>query len=220
MASEWVEWHQGYAADPGRSQRLQLVQKFLGEALDRAAAGPVRILSLCAGDGRDVLGVLTRHPRRGDARAILVESDHELASAGREEAARGAPGGGQVTFLEADASTTDALRVGVPADVLLLCGIFGNISDEDVRNTVHHARELLAAGGTVLWTRGRFEPDLTPAIRGWFEEDGFDELAFARVPEGLSTVGVARLRSPPRAWKAGVRLFTFLPKADRPSTRR
>jgi hypothetical protein len=60
-----------------------------------------------------------------------------------------------------------------PADLLLLCGIFGNISDADIQNTVEHAQHLSASQGTVIWTRHRREPDLTPAIHSWFASTGF-----------------------------------------------
>ena len=46
------------------SARLRLVQAHLAEALDHAPAGPVRLVSLCAGQGRDV----TRRAARASAR--------------------------------------------------------------------------------------------------------------------------------------------------------
>ena len=39
----------------------------------------------------------------------------------------------------------------LPADVLL-CGIFGNVSDRDIRRTVRAAPALCRAGATVIWT--------------------------------------------------------------------
>ena len=38
----------------------------------------------------------------------------------------------------------------------MLCGVLGNLTDEDARATVAAARELAAPGALVLWTRGRF----------------------------------------------------------------
>ncbi len=83
---DWVAWHQGYA-DPasGLSMRLRSVQRHLSRAIGQAAAGPVRLVSLCAGQGHDVLGVLAGHPRRDEVAAVLVEADPrnaELAAAG------------------------------------------------------------------------------------------------------------------------------------------
>ena len=92
---DWVAWHELYD-DPSSvlSARLRLVQAQLADALDRAPAGPVRLLSLCAGQGRDVTGVLPTHPRRDDVSAVLIEANAENAeTARRNAAAAGAPAG-------------------------------------------------------------------------------------------------------------------------------
>ncbi|MGD0371587.1 MAG: hypothetical protein ABSC16_07795 [Candidatus Dormibacteria bacterium] len=78
---------------------------------------------------------------------------------------------------------------------------------------------LCAPGATVIWTRGRFEPDLTWAIRAWFVTAGFDELAFHAIPGSTASVGVNRLAIPPPPFHPGVRLFTFLEREARPSSR-
>jgi hypothetical protein len=77
---DWLDWHAAYD-DPSSSLnvRLRRVRQHLSEAIVRAPAGPVRLVSLCAGQGRDVIGVLPGHPRRDDVHAILVESDRRNA---------------------------------------------------------------------------------------------------------------------------------------------
>lgn len=76
MSRDWVSWHDGYDDPASRlSSRLALVQRRLSEALTAAPRGPVNLVSLCAGQGRDVLGVLPRHRRRADVRAVLFELD-------------------------------------------------------------------------------------------------------------------------------------------------
>ena len=122
-------------------------------------------------------------------------------------------------FVLGDAGTTTAYSGAVPADLVLACGVFGNITDADVENTVRHLPELCAPHATVIWTRGRFVPDLTPALRRWFQEAGFEELSFERVPGSTASVGVHRLRSAPWRYRPGVRLFTFLAPDLRPSRR-
>jgi hypothetical protein len=110
-----------------------------------------------------------------------------------------------------DAGTTDAYADAVPIDVLLLCGVFGNISDEDVQTTVQALPSLCALDATVIWTRHRGEPDLTPTIRRWFREAGFEEQAFDSPGPGTASfsVGAARLVAEPRHYEAGRRLFSF-----------
>lgn len=217
MPSEWVEWHRQYEGDGLLSRRLKVVQQRIREALDCSGPGPIRVLSMCAGDGRDLLGALVDHPRARDVRARLVEQTPELAAAGREQTAQLGLSG--IEFATGDASTTSAYAGAVPADLLLVCGVFGNITDADIRRTVSRLPELCAPHATVVWTRGRFEPDLTPTIRGWFKGSGFTELSFVPIPDTTASVGVHQLTGEPRPFRPGVRLFTFLPKDERPSQR-
>ena len=63
---------------------------------------------------------------------------------------------------------------------------------------------------TVIWTRHRRPPDLTPQVRAWFTAAGFDELAFDALDTGpLSAVGANRLRRAPSAVLPAQPLFTF-----------
>jgi hypothetical protein len=209
--SHWSRWHDAYD-DPrsSLSWRLARVRGRLAAALDDAAPGPVSVLSLCAGQGRDVIGVLARHPRRHDVRAVLLESDESnCADAARLAAELDVAG---VEVRCADAALLSAALGGVPAQVLLLCGIFGNISDVDVEHTVRNCSRLCAPGATVLWTRHRNAPDLTVAIRRWFTDAGFVEVGFD-VPDGddsYAAVGTQRLAADPLPYQPDLRLFTFV----------
>src|SRR5215469_264582 len=198
---DWVNWHDAYD-DPesGLSTRLALVQGHLS----------------------DVLGVLPGHPREGDVTALLVELDPANAEAARDRAAAANLEG--LTVRQADAGLVHSFADALPANVLLLCGIFGNVSDEDIHQTVTAAGALTAPGGTVIWTRHRRPPDLTVQIRSWFGAAGFDEVAFdAPGTTTLTGVGVhrrplaAKSESPetfsPTAAElpSDGRLFTFRP---------
>jgi hypothetical protein len=208
---DWVAWHAAYD-DPSSSlsARLRCVRSHLSEAVDQAPEGRVSLVSLCAGQGHDVIGVLPDHPRRGDVSAVLVESDDRNAGLARQAAA--AQGLSQVEVRQADASLVAEFADALPADVLLLCGIFGNVSAEDIKHTVQAAPALCRAGATVIWTRHRRPPDLTPQIRAWFAESGFEEIAFdALGTSALTSVGVSRLGRPPVGGRPSDRLFTFRP---------
>lgn len=216
MTSEWLEWHRGYGEGQPLALRLRVVQDRIREALDRCPPGPIRVISVCAGDGRDLLGVLANHPKAHEIRARLVDLTPELVEAGRDAAAREGLQG--MEWRLGDASNTTAYRGVVPADLVLFCGIFGNISDADVCGSIHHLPLLCAQGATVIWTRGRFEPDLTPAIRQWFAETGFRELSFVAIPETTATVGAHQLMTRGQPFRPNVSLFKFLPYPERPST--
>jgi hypothetical protein len=206
---DWVAWHAAYE-DPSSllSARLRRVRSHLSDAIDEAPAGRVNLVSLCAGQGHDVIGVLPQHRRRGDVRAVLVEADARNVGLARRAAA--AQGLSQVEVRQADAGVAGSFADALPADVLLLCGIFGNISDRDIRRTIQAAPVLCRAGATVIWTRHRRPPDLTPQLRAWFAESGFDEIAFdAAETSALTSVGVSRLRCAPAGTLPGHRLFMF-----------
>jgi hypothetical protein len=214
--SEWVRWHEGYERGQPLALRLGVVQDLIRSTLDSRAPGVIRVISMCAGDGRDLLGVLVDHPRRRDVRARLVELDPELAARG---AVRAVAMSLHIEVVNADASVTNAYAGAVPADVLLVCGVFGNISDNDIHRTVAALPTLCAPMATVIWTRGTFPPDLTPAIRSWFEAGGFSELSFVAIPDTTIGVGANLLTTAPRPFDPNARLFTFLPREERPSQR-
>jgi len=130
--SYWATWHDAYD-DPESdlSQRLIAVQHRLTDAIDQAPPGAIRVISACAGQGHDVIGVLKSHPRKSEVHTLLVESDDDNVRVARARiAAAGIPG---VDVRQADAGNTGTYRDAIPADVLMFCGIFGNVSDEDVR---------------------------------------------------------------------------------------
>jgi hypothetical protein len=191
VTRDWLQWHEQYEV-PGSSlaRRLEVVRGNLRPLLDR----PRRVISMCAGDGRDVLPLLPP-----GSRAVLVESDPVLAGRARAAAGEG------VTVLTGDAGVTDPYVSVAPAEVLLACGVFGNIPDEDTRRTIASLPSLLAPGGTVIWTRAG-QSD----VREVFGRNGFTELAFEAPADARFRVGVHRLTRDPDPYESGVRLFRFV----------
>jgi hypothetical protein len=206
--TDWSRWHEAYDRDgSGLADRLAAVRRAIARHLDATAPNPVRVVSACAGDGRDLLGVLTQRADADRVSTLLVELDPDLADRAEEAAAAVAA---RVEVRRGDAALADHYRDAVPADLVLLCGVLGNVSDDDVRATVTAAPQLCAPGATVVWTRHRHPPDLTPSIRGWFADAGFDEVSFDAPADDLWSVGVHRLVGPPQPLQTGARWFRFL----------
>lgn len=206
---DWLAWHDPYD-DPSSSlsRRLEVVQHHLAAALDRCTDGPIPILSMCGGQGRDLFGVLERHLRGPDVTARLVELDERnVAIAAGRAAELDSP---HIEVVQGDAGVTDAYAGIVPATVALACGVFGNISDRDIETTVAALPTLCSAGATVIWTRHRKSPDLTPSVRQWFADAGFQEDAFEALAGTSVGVGVHRLVGHPAAFEPGRRLFDFV----------
>ncbi len=205
--TDWQAWHGDYDdQDSSLSRRLRVVQQRLTEVVS-AAAGVRRILSLCSGDGRDIVPVVARLPHERRPEVVLVELDRALAVAAEQ---RALDVGVAAKVVVGDAGLAATWQDAVPVDLLMLCGIFGNISDADVRATINAARGLLTSEGTVIWTRGYFsDHDLRPQVRAWFTAAGFTEIAFDAEPTGYG-VGVNQLASAPDATLVPERLFTFV----------
>jgi hypothetical protein len=201
----WVRWHQAYEdPDSALSLRLRLVQDGVRAALEGMAAGrgpgcgpgrgpgSISVVSMCAGQGRDVIDVVAGHRLRGEVRARLVERDRTLVAFARQRAAA-AGLGDQVEVVEGDASMLRSYDGYLPADLVLICGVFGNIGDGDgdgdVRATVSMLPALCAPGATVVWTRHQRPPDLTPPVRRWFAEAGFVERSFVAPSGYVLSVG-------------------------------
>jgi hypothetical protein len=195
MGRDWHQWHQAYE-DPGShlSERLATVQAQIRAALDAASAGPLTVVSMVSGQGRDLIGVLANHPRAGDVRARLVELDPALAQQAREAAASHGLDG--VDVLTGDAADPANYSGYHPADLVLICGLFGNISDDDIRRTTVATAGFAALGARVIWTRHRRDPDLFPTIQSWFAEAGLDTV-YASEPGERFGVGVqVQMRTP------------------------
>ena len=205
---DWVAWHDPYD-DPSSSlsRRLEVVQGHLAAALDRCGDGTVAILSVCSGQGRDLFGVLGGHVRAPDVTARLVELDDRNVAIASSAAAQ--LDSTHIEVVQADAGDTDAYAGIAPAAIVLACGVFGNISVSDIKTTVAALPTLCSAGATVIWTRHRRSPDLTPTIRRWFTESGFREHAYEALPGTSVGVGVHELVSQARPFEPGRRLFTF-----------
>ncbi|HMD45639.1 MAG TPA: hypothetical protein VKG43_05745 [Acidimicrobiales bacterium] len=214
--TDWFAWHHPYD-DPhsALSRRLAAVQQAVAGVLEAAPPGPRRAVSVCAGQGRDLIGVLADHPRRADVTARLVEGDPRNAAAARAAAA--AAGLSGVEVVVADGTVTDPYAGAVPADLVLACGVFGNVADDRLEAAVGRLRLLCAPGATLVWTRHRRAPDRTPVLRAAFAAFGFAELGFEVHDPDVWAVGTARLTVRPPPFEAGVRLFEFVGDGWRPA---
>lgn len=215
---DYQDWHGRYD-DPasGLGWRLQRVRRHIGDALD-GHRGPVRVLSICAGDGRDLLGVLSRRTDAGRVSAVLLELHPGLAQQARATAA--AAGWAGIDVRAVDAGHSDSYRGAVPADVVLMVGIFGNVTNEDLWRLIASAPPLCRPGATLIWSRGRSfsrelagvtSGDLNHEVRGRFAAAGFAELAYeTHEAVGRPALGVVRYEGPPVELDFDPPLFTFV----------
>ena len=206
---DWKSWHDRYDdPDSPLARRLATVRERIRIALDEAPAGPLRAISLCAGQGRDLIPVLGEHPRGRDVHARLVELDPGNTEYARRLVAEAELP--QVEVVTGDASLTDQYLDLVPADLVLVCGVYGNLRLPDIENTVAACASLCATGGRVIWTRGR-KPDtsVAPRIAAWYEQHGFEQV-WVNDPAEQMCVGVHRHTGTPTPPAPGESLFQFI----------
>lgn len=204
---DWYAWHSPYDdPDSGLSRRLGWVQDQIRAALDSAPPGPLRVISLCAGQGRDIIGALDGHPRQGDVAARLVELDPRNTAVAARLAGEARLDG--LEIVTGDAALTRRYADMVPVDLVLACGLFGNMTDADIERTADYCAQLCAAGGTVIWTRHRGAPDLVPQVCGWFEERGFQRIWLSG-PGYQACVGAHRRTAPPLPLEPDAVMFTM-----------
>ena len=203
--TDWVAWHEAYDNPAtGLFRRLRVVRTRIRDALAGLPAGPIRVISMCAGQGQDLIGALAGHPRGADVSARLVEADPRNVAAARATAPSG------VEVVEGDAASSGAYAGYVPADLVLACGVFGNLTPADIRHTVANLPRFCRTGATVIWTHHIDAPDRTPEIRTWFAGNGFAEIGFDSEPGFHYGVGTHVLTGPALPFDPGLKLFEFV----------
>ena len=205
---DYVRWHHDYER-PGSPlhQRLQVVIRMIRRALDELPAGPIRVVSMCAGQGADLLGAAAGHRRAGDLTGRLVELEPYNVERARE---RAAALGLDLEVVEGDAGSSDAYLGAVPADLVLACGVFGNISEADIEGTVAFLPSLCAPGARVIWTRHPRDADLFQRVQAWIVDAGLEPVELEVGGDLRWGVGASRLVIDPPPFSPGRRLFTFI----------
>ena len=61
--------------------------------------------------------------------------------------------GRRIHFLQADATQSTTYQAIAPVDVLVVCGVFGNVRATDTGPMIENLRCLCRREGRVVWTR-------------------------------------------------------------------
>ena len=99
---------------------------------------------------------------------------------------------------EADAGGTGAYADAVPAELVLLVGIMGNVTDADLARTIAAAPALCAPGGRWCGRAAARAATATAWCARALAAAGFAEIAYDVLDENtLPAVGAARYDGPP-----------------------
>ncbi|BCL37523.1 class I SAM-dependent methyltransferase family protein [Nostoc sp. MS1] len=210
MPKDWYEWHDLYKTEPRLQQRLEIVQEFITHSLNASPDGTIRVVSVCAGDGRDLLGTLKNHPRAKDVYARLVELNPQLVERGRAtiESLGLAK---QIEFVNGDATIASNYVGAVPADIVIVCGVFGNLTDEaQLSRLLDNLRFLSKQGAFVIWTRGHSQGIAhSDTVRRILSASEFAEVNFKLTATGDMGVGIHRYQGENLPQPKEQQLFVF-----------
>lgn len=163
------------------------------------------IISLCAGQGHDVVGAVRDAPRRSDVRALLVEWDERNVAAARNRIEEAGLDG--IEVRQGDSGITDSYADAVPAQIVLSCGVYGSLTRENIDSTAATLPQLCDEGAQVIWTAHRSTPNLYPTVEAAFQRHGFNPVWTD--PDEAFGVSRYRLTADPQPLQPGVRFFRF-----------
>lgn len=210
MPKDWYEWHDLYNTEPKLQQRLEIVREYIAYSLNASPDGAIQIVSVCAGDGRDLLGTLKNHPRAKDVSARLVEINSNLVERGRAtiESLGLAK---QIEIINGDATLATNYVGAVPADIVIVCGVFGNLAQEaELNRLLDNLSFLSKPGAFVIWTRGHSNGiPFSDNVRKILSASGFEEVNFKLTVTGDMGVGLHRYLGENLATPKEQKLFVF-----------
>jgi ubiquinone/menaquinone biosynthesis C-methylase UbiE len=205
----WSGWPELAYQRPHMRERLRIVQEQLAECLDQAPRGPLQILSICAGDGRDVIGVLQSHRRQKDVEAYLVELNGQSVTEGiKQMEASGLEN--VVNFINADATDYSTYKNLAPCDIVLLCGVLGHVPANGLAKLIHALASFCKPGGKIIWTRKISKGEhLLKQVQSQFDDNLWSPVRQDSTFNKKWVVCTYRYRGPALEIPRNGRIFTF-----------
>jgi hypothetical protein len=205
--TDWVSWHDLYAdpASPWR-RRLDSVRDLIRQSLAMTGQWPPRIISMCAGQGRDILPVLAEHPRGREVPGRLIEADPRNASIAASTVSHA--GLHNIDVTTGDAGLAKSYAGAVPADLILACGVLGHLDDADIQRLAAYMPQLCRPNAIFLWTRLLEPHHPTNNIREHLSSC-CDELTFTTTGPEVFGIGAHQFTGQSQPLDPSGRIFTF-----------
>lgn len=210
MPKDWYEWHDLYNTEPILQQRLEIVREYIAYSLNALPDSAIRVVSVCAGDGRDLLGTLKNHPRAKDVSARLVEINSNLVERGRASI-ESLGLAKQIEFINGDATLATNYVGAVPADIAIACGVLGHVAEKiELNRLINNLSFLSKKGAFFIWTRGHSDGiSYSDNVRKILSASGFEEVNFKLTATGDMGVGLHRYLGENLAAPKEQQLFVF-----------
>ena len=148
----------------------------------------VNIISICSGQARDILPILAGKKDNNKINTYLIDTDLEcLEYADNYAKENKIP---NVHLINKNAGLRETYNDIPQADIIIICGVFGHLSLLDIKSTISFIKHLLNENGFVIWSRHKFDNDISEDIKNIFKELNFNELAFVSPEDEPYTLGL------------------------------
>ncbi|WP_052128815.1 class I SAM-dependent methyltransferase family protein [Neosynechococcus sphagnicola] len=211
---DWYQWHHKYQRSPELQARLGFVKDQIVAFINQSPPGTIRILSICAGDGRDLIGSLIEHPRLKDVQAYLIELDENLVVAGRQVVEEENLSQ-QIQFIQGDATLRKTYQEIAPANLVLICGVFAHVPEAS--DLIRNLPYFCEFQGWVIWTRfcgDQENIEKVDKIHRLFEEINFENISAIITPNGRFTVATHHYLGQPSPLPDRQKLFELSDFSD------
>lgn len=214
--ADWSDWHDEYQnEDSELNARKRAVQAQVVAVVEQCPPGPVMIVSICGGQGREVIGALENHERRADIRGRLVELDARNAAFARAWAQKVQLG--NLDVLAGDASLTDSYQGLAPVDLVVISGVFGHVNDADRMRLIGFLQQVCRKGSCVVWTFISWGDGKIEQLRGHFRDNMFEEESFETLSGNYAfTIARSRYVGEPAPFVPHAKFFSFGSSRDNP----
>ena len=176
---DWNDWHNHYDdLDSELSKRLGKVKEHIKNIL-LETENPT-VLNICSGQGKDILESMLELDK--DAEVFLIDTNIDALNSGINFAKKNNIG--TITFINEDASHTSTYKkYDIPkSNIVLACGLFGHLNEDDSYTLVDFLKTQIKINGTVIWTKN-IENDSISNLRKYFINNNFKEINYFG-PEG------------------------------------
>jgi hypothetical protein len=205
----WSTWHDEYEnEDSELNARKRAVQAQVAAIATQCPPGPVTVVSICGGQGREVIGALADHPRRADVRGRIVELDEKNSAFARAWAKKA--GLDKLEVVTGDASLSTAYAGLPPVDVVVVSGVVGHLCHPERVQLITFLHQIVRTGGYAVNTFYRGREGELQQLRDAFSAHQFEEESFETLAGKFQfTIARNRYLGQPKPFEPGVKVFNF-----------
>jgi hypothetical protein len=205
---DWWEWHKEYSvADSYPSLRREAVSYHTARALCIAPAGPIRVMSVCAGQGLDIISGFVGDAHTANVDCVFLEYDPRNAL----EAASNLSVVGLRSYevRVCDAGLCDSYAGSGRANIMYLVGLISHLSDAEISSLIAAIPNLCSQGAQVIWTVPKSNPEVVHMATSKLMEAKFDQVLRTDIGSVGMVVTSQFMGVPQSRLEAGSRIFTF-----------